>query len=105
MAGGADSCLKRANREIGYWTRYIEELRINQQKARTTNIKEGKKYSKKKQRVLEIFYTFEDRKKRMENPYKFAKKIIEKWSNMRYQNDPPSQNTIKKYLEEEKHKK
>jgi hypothetical protein len=105
VADGADACLKRTNREIGYWTRHIEELRKNQQKARTTNIKEGKKYSKKRQRVLEIFYTFEDRKKRMENPYKFAKEIIEKWSNMGYKDDSPSQNTIKKYLEEEKNKK
>jgi hypothetical protein len=104
VAGGADDCLKKANREIGYWTRYIEELRENKKKARVSNKKKAKKFSEKRQRAIEISYTFENREKEMEHPWSFAKKIAEKLRHMGHTDKLLGKKTIIKYLKEEKNK-
>ena len=92
----ANIVLAEANQEIGYWKKWIEDIRSTDNRIKKSNTSKQIRISKRKQRVCELFFSTENRSEL--GPYQLANEIINRWSP---KDMAPSPATIIRYLRNE----
>ena len=102
IAGRADSTIRNASEERGFWITYVQKVKEGKNRATETNKKKKVRFAEKIQRALKISKGLGDKEENMKHPYKFAREISDNWAQMGYMGKPPGQNSIVKALRKEK---